>query len=450
MDPDLCPTPTELLAQVRAVRSAVVAGEVELLQLGVAWADSHPDLSDPADRPDPDEDPHHDPLVPAMDWAAGAAFAAAIGRSSAAGEAFIRDGLALRHRLPRLWARLLRGEVEVWRARRVAQAVHGAPADVATHLDRAIAGIAHKVGSVTLDRLLDEAMLRLHPEEREIAQLEALDARHATLHEETINDTGVADMTLRADWKDLKDFDDALSRVAALLAEQDQAEDRAAESLDVRRSRAIGVLADPTTALALLEGSPAPVPQRWTTLFVHLSAEAIAGLDPVGRCENTARAVLEQQIRSWCGRTDSHLTVTPVLDLSDHTRSDAYEARGRLRDRSDLVAGRCVFPFCGRPARRCDHDHVVPHAEGGETCDCNIAPLCRRHHRLKTHAGWRYTVVETGVWLWSDPHGQQFLRDGEGTLDVTPPGRAVSGCRVQVSRTGAAPPTARSGRRAPP
>ena len=129
----------------------------------------------------------------------------------------------------------------------------------------------------------------------------------------------------------------------------------------MRRARAIGVLADPATALALLEGTPAPTPRKQTALFVHLSAEAIAGLDPVGRCENTARAVLEQQIRSWCSRTDTHLTVTGIIDLADHTRSDAYEARGRLRERSDLIAGHCVFPFCARPARQCDHDHVVAH-----------------------------------------------------------------------------------------
>lgn len=435
MDTDLLTTPTVLLARVRQVRAVVATGEAELLQLAVEWAHSHPDLTDPADRLDPAEDPHHDPLVPAMDWAAGAPFAAAIGRSTAAGEALIRDGLVLCHRLPSIWGRVTSGQVEVWRARRIAQAVLGAPADVAAHLDATIARIAHKVGPVTLDRLLDEALLRLHPEERELAQLEALDARHATLHAESINHTGVAEMTLRADWKDLKDFDDALAQIAAVLARRDDAQDRPAESVDVRRSRAIGVLADPQTALALLADQPAPAPRRQTGLFVHLSREAIAGLDPVGRCENTARAVLEQQIRSWCGRTDTHLTVTPVIDLAEHTITDAYEVPDRLRVRSDLLAGHCVFPFCAHPARQCDHDHVVPHAQGGATCDCNIAPLCRRHHRLKTHAGWRYTVIETGVWLWSEPHGQQFLRDLQGTLDVTPPGRPVSGCRE-----GPAPP----------
>ncbi|MEO5662330.1 MAG: hypothetical protein ABIR39_03530, partial [Nocardioides sp.] len=68
------------------------------------------------------------------------------------------------------------------------------------------------------------------------------------------------------------------------------------------------------------------------------------------------------------------------------------------------------------------HDHIVAFnhddpTSGGASCDCNIAPLCRHHHQLKTHAGWRYTPLETG------------------TIDVTPtrptPG---SGCRHQVRR----------------
>jgi len=45
--------------------------------------------------------------------------------------------------------------------------------------------------------------------------------------------------------------------------------------------------------------------------------------------------------------------------------------------------------------------------------------LCRRHHRAKTHAGWTYTPLERGCYVWSSPHGYQFLRDHHGTLDVS-------------------------------
>ncbi len=63
---------------------------------------------------------------------------------------------------------------------------------------------------------------------------------------------------------------------------------------------------------------------------------------------------------------------------------------------------------------------MIPYSEGGPTSSDNIAPLCRRHHRLKTHhSGWGYTVLEPGSYLWHSPHGYQFLRDHRGTTDVT-------------------------------
>ncbi|MCW2761829.1 MAG: hypothetical protein JWR85_2030, partial [Marmoricola sp.] len=115
------------------------------------------------------------------------------------------------------------------------------------------------------------------------------------------------------------------------------------------------------------------------------------------------------------------VVVKPVIDLNEHLGVDAYEVPGRLREQAELRAGgRCVFPWCTRAAHSCDCDHVIAHAHGGPTCSCNIAPLCRRHHRLKTHTTWTYTMLEPGTFLWSSPHGYQFLRDHTGTLDVTP------------------------------
>ncbi len=261
----------------------------------------------------------------------------------------------------------------------------GAPADVVASIDESLVAVAAKVGPVQLDRLLDEAMLRLHAEEREIAQVEVLDARHVTLDESTINHTGVAELLIRGDWKDLHDFDQALTDLAQALAATPQGQ---GESLDVRRSLAVGVIADAARAAALLAGTATPKPRKRTVLFLHLSHDAVAGRDPVGRNETLGAPVLAEMIRAWCGRSDTHLTVTPVLDLAERVAVDAYEIPDRLADRV-----------------RYD----------------NHAPLCRHHQRLKTHAGWRYTRLEPGVYLWREPHGQRFLRDHDGTTDLTPP-----------------------------
>ena len=107
----------------------------------------------------------------------------------------------------------------------------------------------------------------------------------------------------------------------------------------------------------------------------------------------------------------------------EHLESDAYEVPDRLREQVGLRDQHCVFPWCTRPARTCDCDHVVAHDKGGTTCSCNVAPLCRRHHRLKTHAAWSYTPLEPGTYVWLSPHGYSYLVDHTGTRDVTTPER---------------------------
>jgi hypothetical protein len=73
---------------------------------------------------------------------------------------------------------------------------------------------------------------------------------------------------------------------------------------------------------------------------------------------------------------------------------------GRTRDRT------CRHPGCGNRAGWADLDHVVAHAEGGETDCANLCCLCRRHHRLKTHArGWRYVMTPDGVLTVTTPSG---------------------------------------------
>ena len=416
---------------MHAIRTAA---DAELVQLACAWADAHPDLdpapqSPPADhslgtaRHDQDHDPDHDPLIPAMDWRAGAAFAAAIGMSTQAGEGLIRDALVLRHRLPRVWARVVTGEVPVWRARRIAQAVYAQPADVADYLDEHVAGVAERVGVVTVDRLVDEAMLRLHAEERELAQLEELDATYVTVHEASINHTGIAEATIRADWKDLDDFDTTLTHVAHRLEPV-----HAGEPFAARRARAVGVLADPARAAALLAGTDEadlPAPRYGIHLVVHTTPDTLTGGNEVARLETTTggagRAVLAQQVATWCGQAGQNIKVTEVIDLTRPVTVDRYEVGNRLRTRMTLQHPTCVFPWCTRSARACDADHVIPFEQGGPTTDDNLAPLCRRHHRLKTKTAWTYQTLDVGSWLWTDPHGLTYLRNHNGTRTITAP-----------------------------
>src|SRR5262249_12419060 len=71
---------------------------------------------------------------------------------------------------------------------------------------------------------------------------------------------------------------------------------------------------------------------------------------------------------------------------------------------ADFVRARdqhCIFPGCTRPATHCDIDHTTPHPHG-PTAACNLACLCRRHHRLKHETDW--TLQHDGDrYIWTTP-----------------------------------------------
>jgi hypothetical protein len=65
----------------------------------------------------------------------------------------------------------------------------------------------------------------------------------------------------------------------------------------------------------------------------------------------------------------------------------------------------CVFPTCNRRSTACDVDHTKPYDQGGLTCKCNLAPLCRRHHQAKQHHRWRLYQPWPGLLIWVTPAG---------------------------------------------
>ena len=114
------------------------------------------------------------------------------------------------------------------------------------------------------------------------------------------------------------------------------------------------------------------------------------------------------------------MTVNPVIDLRERLECLGYEPTAKIREHVIVRDGTCVFPWCGRSARRCDLDHIVPYDhdhpdQGGPTSTDNLAALCRRHHRLKTHGRWRYEMTDPGVFTWTSPLGYTYLRDHTGS-----------------------------------
>jgi len=84
--------------------------------------------------------------------------------------------------------------------------------------------------------------------------------------------------------------------------------------------------------------------------------------------------------------------------------------------------GTCRMPGCRRRAGRCDVDHDVPWQTGGRTDVGNLVCLCRRHHRLKTHAsGWSFRLLPDGRLQVCTPSGVvRTSRPAAPHLDVEP------------------------------
>jgi len=278
------------------------------------------------------------------------------------------------------------------------------PPDGAERIDARVAPVAGKVGPVILDRLLGEAAVRFDPEQAAVAAFEALEERHATITVDHILDGALSTARLDAilDVADALELDTAIADVAAALADAGDT-----DPLDVRRAKALGLLARGQAATA--SARPAGLAEA--------GASAHAGATSRRR---RLGIVTVEQIQAWCAADGAEITVQPVLDIGAPIESSGYRPSTRLRDLVVALNPRCVFPHCTRTSDNLDLDHIVEHNRGGPTSSDNLAPLCRRHHRAKTHTSWTYTRLAEGEYLWRSPHDYAFVTDPDGTRDVSP------------------------------
>ncbi|MGD0684480.1 MAG: HNH endonuclease signature motif containing protein, partial [Streptosporangiaceae bacterium] len=86
----------------------------------------------------------------------------------------------------------------------------------------------------------------------------------------------------------------------------------------------------------------------------------------------------------------------------------AYQPSPSLRHLVKARDRTCSFPGCCRPARRCDDDHTEPFDQGGRTCECNLSPLCRRHHAAKQAPGWHLRQPRPATLIWTTPSGRTY------------------------------------------
>jgi hypothetical protein len=102
------------------------------------------------------------------------------------------------------------------------------------------------------------------------------------------------------------------------------------------------------------------------------------------------------------------ITEPQTGNLLDFGR-ESYEPPQQLKDFLIARDRTCRFPGCRRSALLSDLDHAESWESGGSTSPGNIGALCRRHHRLKTHDGWKIESFPDGSCTWTSPLGKQFF-----------------------------------------
>ena len=106
------------------------------------------------------------------------------------------------------------------------------------------------------------------------------------------------------------------------------------------------------------------------------------------------------------GKWRKFITDPTTGNLLDFGR-ESYLPPQVLRDFLLARDRTCRFPGCRRSGIKGEIDHAIPWEEGGETSPKNLGILCKRHHQLKTHGGWKLESFEDGSCQWTSPLGKK-------------------------------------------
>ncbi len=158
----------------------------------------------------------------------------------------IGDALDLRHRLPRLWDRVLAGEVKPWIGRKTAEATRSLSAETAAVVDHRVTRWAHSLSWGRLENMIAAAIIAADP-------AAATEAAEATERSQGVwvgrsSEHGIKDIFIRTEAPNAIWFDASIDRVADSLAALGDI-----DAKDLRRAKAVGVLAQPQQALNLFD-----------------------------------------------------------------------------------------------------------------------------------------------------------------------------------------------------
>jgi hypothetical protein len=237
------------LSLVARARRLVLGLECQQLELAAHWSDlHHPDSQAPTERTLPGAERGRevggDGTPEVLEFAA-AELGASLQTSIGSARALMADALDLRHRLPELWQHILAAAVPAWKARKVAQATRHLSRDSAMAVDAAVAGSIIGLSWGRFETLLAAKIIEADPHAAE-EQAKIWEAERFVRAGRT-GQSGLKLLIAKANAGDVIWFMATINRIAEILRLQGDK-----DSADVRRSKAIGILAQPALALQML------------------------------------------------------------------------------------------------------------------------------------------------------------------------------------------------------
>jgi hypothetical protein len=146
-------------------------------------------------------------------------------------------------------------------------------------------------------------------------------------------------------------------------------------------------------------------------VIAHVNLTTLAGLDDHPGDLVGHGPVSADYLRRLAGDARLRRLVTDpltgqVVDLGRR----AYAPSARLRKAVQATNPTCTAPGCGQPAIGCEIDHRVEYDRGGRTDQCNLKPLCKLHHDLKTRKRWKVDQNPDGSETWTSYLGFTYTR----------------------------------------
>ncbi len=283
----------------------------------------------------------------------------------------------VRSTLPEVWLAHRSGRIDAFRVQLVAEAAHRlCDTDSVLILDREVVDVAATRTTAQLKAWLRRFIARTEPDRA--ADRERSEAEKRRVHVEHGPDG----------WSWLNAFvpSTAAHRIDRLLSRL--AEKRADGDPDLTLEQARSdVLADLALGRITLDDEPTGHSHGGAVIAVTVPVTSLSGLtDDPGITfdgELALPAELVRELAAEPGTLFHRLLTDPAGRVLDVTELGRFPSE-RLRLGVQARDGTCVFSTCSRPADLCDLDHEIAHPRG-PTSGANLRPLCRRHHRLKSH-----------------------------------------------------------------